>query len=207
MPTKAFFDVKGGRSGGVRRRRILSVKDNRWSGSSSGATTEEILKMVADHYCPCPVKYRHVWCQRRGTPLFIWRPVPPSDSYVALGMVATTENKPPPLTAVRCVMKSFCRPAADPPVCLWDDTGSGGKPASIWIGTSPLATQALWVVPGHNPPHDSGWELAAESIQFDYTGRPSVHVRHEGPAAGSPRAGGSIAGRRGSAMSVLPSTG
>ena len=28
-----------------------------------------------------------VWSQNRGTPLFLWRPVPPSEGFVALGMV------------------------------------------------------------------------------------------------------------------------
>jgi len=185
---QGFADVRGGGGGGINRRLMLQVKDNRWSGSSSGATSEDILRAVADHYCPHPVKYRHVWSQRRGTPLFIWRPVPPSDAFVALGMIATTENTPPKLDAVRCVPKSFCRPAVDPPVFLWDDTGSGGKPASFWIGGSNLAAQALWVTQGHAAPHDTFWELAAESITFDYTGKPSVHVRHE--TGGSPKSGG-----------------
>ena len=31
--------------------------------------------------------FRQVWSQNRGTPLFLWRPVPPSEGFVALGMV------------------------------------------------------------------------------------------------------------------------
>jgi len=36
--------------------------------------------------------------------LFIWRPVPPSDDFVALGMLATKTEDPPPLDALRCVV-------------------------------------------------------------------------------------------------------
>uniref|UniRef100_A0A7S1MRZ7 Uncharacterized protein n=1 Tax=Alexandrium catenella TaxID=2925 RepID=A0A7S1MRZ7_ALECA len=91
-------------------------------------------------------------------------------------MVATTTPEPPAFELVRCVAKSFCRPVAEAPVHLWDDTGSGGKPASMWLVNAP---QVLWVAVGHSAPRETFWELASDSITFDYTGRPSVHVIHE----------------------------
>lgn len=169
---RGFSDARGGDSMGVGKRSILQVRDRQTFGRSS----DEYLQMVADHYCPAPVRWRQVWSQNRGTPLFLWRPVPPSEGFVALGMVATVSPEPPPLSAARCVCKSFCRPSAEAPMQLWDDSGSGGKPASIWLVNAP---QVLWASVGHNPPHETFWELANESITFDYLGRPSLHVVHE----------------------------
>ncbi|CAJ1376296.1 unnamed protein product [Effrenium voratum] len=168
---RGFADARGSGSG-AGRRLILQVRDRRAFLNSS----DEYLRAVADHYCPCPVKYRQVWSQLRGRPLYLWRPVPPNEAFVCLGMVATTSPETPPLDALRCVPKSFCRPCTQAPVQLWDDSGSGGKPASIWLVNAP---QVLWASVGHNPPSEIFWELAAESISFDYTGRPSLHVVHE----------------------------
>eukprot|EP00931_Biecheleriopsis_adriatica_P057927 TRINITY_DN3440_c1_g1_i1.p1 TRINITY_DN3440_c1_g1~~TRINITY_DN3440_c1_g1_i1.p1 ORF type:complete len:2068 (-),score=475.91 TRINITY_DN3440_c1_g1_i1:13-5871(-) len=176
---QGFADVRGGSTAGVGRRSILQVRDRR---AFSGSSSNQYLQAVADHYCPCPAKFRQVWSQRRGRSLFIWRPVPPSDAFVALGMVVTTTAEPPPLEDVRCVPKSFCRPAAQAPLHLWDDSGSGGKPASMWLVNN---TQVLWAVVGHQMPHETFWELASESITFDYTGRPSLHVVHEREAPGA----------------------
>ncbi|CAK0868700.1 unnamed protein product [Prorocentrum cordatum] len=91
-------------------------------------------------------------------------------------MVATTSEGPPPLESVRCVAKSFCRPAEKAPVKLWDDSGAGGKAASMWMVNS---TQALWVAARHGAPRGTFWELAAESITFSDKGRPSVHRVHQ----------------------------
>ncbi|CAJ1428496.1 unnamed protein product, partial [Effrenium voratum] len=102
---RGFADARGSGSG-AGRRLILQVRDRRAFLNSS----DEYLRAVADHYCPCPVKYRQVWSQLRGRPLYLWRPVPPNEAFVCLGMVATTSPETPPLDALRCVPKSFCRP-------------------------------------------------------------------------------------------------
>eukprot|EP00930_Biecheleria_cincta_P036032 TRINITY_DN2473_c0_g3_i1.p1 TRINITY_DN2473_c0_g3~~TRINITY_DN2473_c0_g3_i1.p1 ORF type:complete len:3331 (+),score=578.52 TRINITY_DN2473_c0_g3_i1:683-9994(+) len=170
---QGFSDAKSGCANGVGRRLILQVRDKRAFSSSSSS---DYLQAVVDHYCPFPVKYRLIWNQQRGKPLFVWRPVPPSEAFVALGMVATTTPEPPSVEEVRCVPKSFCRPSQQAPVQLWDDKGSGGKPASMWLVNS---LQVMWVTVGHAAPHDHFWELASDSITFDYTGTPSVHVVHE----------------------------
>lgn len=85
---------------------------------------------------------------------------------------------------------------------LWDDSGSGGKPASIWLVNSAQAQKIFfhlfflfsvlgrcfgqrWATAHHTSPVGTGprdistldmQELAADSISFDYSGRPSVHV-------------------------------
>eukprot|EP00913_Durusdinium_trenchii_P002550 g2359.t1 len=185
---RGFSDARGGDALGVGRRSILQVRDRR---AFRGLSSDEYLQAVADHYCPLPTRWRQVWHQTRGTALYLWRPCPPSDAFVALGMVATLSSEPPPLSAARCVCKSFCRPSTEVPLQLWDDSGSGGKPASFWLVNS---AQVLWASVGHNPPHETFWdriqgceELAAESITFDYLGRPSLHVVHDLQPPGTPR--------------------
>lgn len=39
--------------------------------------------------------------------LYVWRPVPPSSVFVALGMIATTTEAPPPQDSVRCVPRRW----------------------------------------------------------------------------------------------------
>jgi len=178
---QGFSGVRGGGSAGVSRRQILQIRDTSWGASG----IDESLRAVADHYCPCPVKFRQVWDQQQGTPVFVWRPVPPSEAFVALGMVATATPEPPPLDSVRCVAKSFCQPVRDPPVHVWDDVGGGGRPGSFWLVNS---TQALWAVEGHGAPQDAAWDLAEDSAFFDAAGRPSVELCHERGAPPARRA-------------------
>lgn len=39
--------------------------------------------------------------------LFVWRPVPPSSAFVAMGMVVTTTEEPPSQDSVRCVPRRW----------------------------------------------------------------------------------------------------
>lgn len=171
---QGFSDCRTGNRNGIKTRAVLQLRDKNIfvRGSTS---SQEYLQSVADHYCPFPKKFRLVWSQARGKQLFVWLPVPPSDAFVALGMVATTSSEPPQVSIVRCVAKSWCQPALKAPVFLWDDSGSGGKPASIWIVNG---LQVLWLTPGHNSPQGTCWELANDTISFDYAGQPSVHITH-----------------------------
>jgi len=170
---QGFADVRGGRSAGAGKRTILQVRDTSFF---SNAASQEYLSAVADHYCPFPKGFREVWNQQRGKPLYVWRALPPNDAFVTLGMVVTSTPQPPDVKCMRCIAKSFCRPARRNPVLLWDDGGMGGKPGSIWVVN---AMQLLWVAVGHNIPEETFWELADDSITFNYDGRPSVDVIHE----------------------------
>lgn len=40
---------------------------------------------------------------------YVWRPIPPSSNYMALGMLATRTRKPPTLSSFRCVHKNLLR--------------------------------------------------------------------------------------------------
>ena len=80
--------------------------------------------------------------------LYVWSAVPPSDSFVALGMVATTTPQPPPLDALHCVPAEWCVPAQDMPTLIWEST-MGSKPGAIWrVGSLGL----LWVTQGSATP-------------------------------------------------------
>ena len=72
-----------------------------------------------------PVKFERVWGVPKGVNkniLWVWRPLPPSDDYVALGFVGSATSAAPPALAVeslRCVHRSL---VVD---------GSGGSPTAV----------------------------------------------------------------------------
>jgi hypothetical protein len=90
-----------------------------------------------------------------------WEPIPPDDSFVALGMVITTTNEAPLPTSVRCLHRDLCRPAAEPPKFLWNDRGLGGTAGSLWTVNN---LKCVWATNGYERPRGSGeqgafWEL------------------------------------------------
>ena len=115
-----------------------------------------LLIRALPHLLPHPVNYRQVWTRSSGRrELFVWRPLPPSDRFVALGVVCTTSSSPPPLDAVRCVPNSWVTPCSETPEKSWDDSGSnlGGKPGSLWT-LSGFAMRLMVAMPGYQPPTD-----------------------------------------------------
>ena len=75
-----------------------------------------------------------VWGCARNVPCA--RAAVPPPGFAALGMVLTAGNAPPPLTALRCVPAAWtCRPT-QPPKLVWENGGSGGRPASVWVVNS-----------------------------------------------------------------------
>ena len=55
--------------------------------------SQYLVKEIIDVILPMPVKYIQVWMQRRGErQLYVWKPIPPTDSFVGLGMLATTSG-------------------------------------------------------------------------------------------------------------------
>ena len=93
-----FFSRK---SSSTEERNMIEVYDKSGAGS-------RVLKAVTNVLCPHPVRYRQLWFMKRGAIIFIWEPVPPSDDFVALGVIATTKEEPPPLLASRCVPRRWC---------------------------------------------------------------------------------------------------
>jgi hypothetical protein len=92
-----------------------------------------------NYLMPHPVGFKMIWWQPSTADtgnLYVWRPIPPSEDFAALGFVATTTNQDPPLDAVRCVNKGFLVPSTMSPTKLWDNAGTGGKKGSFWLVNS-----------------------------------------------------------------------
>ena len=68
-----------------------------------------------ESFCPHPKQFRLVWSQEGGNKhIYIWKAVPPSEEFVALGMVATISDLPPTPSIVRCGPATWTRPRAPP---------------------------------------------------------------------------------------------
>eukprot|EP00659_Diplonema_papillatum_P010747 gene10747-16553_t len=75
---------------------------------------------------PHPVGYRLIWqCKAANGDLFVWKPVPPSDKFVAAGME-------PPLDEVRCYPSEWSIKAVGHP--MWEEANVGA-PVKLVVGT------------------------------------------------------------------------
>ena len=97
-----------------------------------GMQSSTLLPRVLAFLLPHPVGYRLAW-SRAGSaaPLHAWRPLPPSDEFVALGLVCTVGSEPPGVEEVRCVPVGWTS-GAPPPKRVWEDSGRGGRPGCLW---------------------------------------------------------------------------
>jgi hypothetical protein len=96
-----------------------------------GSTAQ--FNVVKDRLLPHPTKYTQVWRKELTTgSVFVWKPVSPSDNFVALGMVCTTDAKEPPVTMTYCIPSGWLVPSRASLGKLWDDSGTGGKRGSFW---------------------------------------------------------------------------
>jgi len=147
---------KGGRAAPL----VLEVSD---SGVTLGSS--EHLHAVVEQLLPTPLRFRLAWFSLQHTPpLYIWRAVPPSGQFVALGMVATTTEEPPPLNALCCVPRRWCEKHSMPPRLVWRDDGSGGRPGSFWVNP---ATELVLAVQGSEPPEGETWCLRDHKVSTD----------------------------------------
>ena len=126
--------------------------------SVGAMTASKWLPLVIPQLFPHPQRFKQVWSIQTGSePLFIWRPVPPSDEYVALGMVATkVEDPPPSCKSVHCVPASWVEAEPDMMKMLWSDEGASGKPGSLWAAGS---LQLLVAAQGHSAPGDCSFKM------------------------------------------------
>ncbi len=108
------------------------------------------LEWVIYQLIPHPVKYHQVWHQELGNqPFYAWKPIPPSDEFVALGMIGTTSPEEPSVELVRCVPRQWVVPTKFEPRLVWNDSGAGGKKGSVWVINS---MQLMAVTEGHDKP-------------------------------------------------------
>jgi hypothetical protein len=129
----------------------------------SGLGGSKYLPSILANFCPHPIRWKQVWYKLKAEePLYIWRAVPPSSKYIAVGMVTTTTDDPPTCDLIRCIPKSWCSDVSDLPRLIWEDNGTGGRPGSIWTQGSvddrleldggSVALNTFVATPGHNAP-------------------------------------------------------
>lgn len=108
------------------------------------------LENFISSYFPWPKKYSQVWSSIRSeVPIFCWRPIPPTQDFVALGMVCTTTPEEPDQDVVRCVPRMWVKYSKGSSLRkAWDDSGLGGKAGSIFVVNS---LNLAFAIPGHDP--------------------------------------------------------
>ena len=124
----------------------------------SGVQTSKWLGLVVKQQMPHPSRYHLVWALQSGTtPVFFWQPVPADAlTHVALGMVATLSEEAPSTKLVHCVPRAWVEPAPDDVKMVWQDSGAGGKPGSLWsVGSLGLLAAAQ----ATRPPVEMSWRL------------------------------------------------
>ena len=127
---------------------VLEVSD-----SSVILGSSEHLHAVVEQLLPPPARYRLAWHSlTHKPPLYVWRAVPPSGQFLALGMLATTSDEPPPLEAMRCVPRRWCERHEKPARLVWRDEGQGGRPGSFW---QLPAMELLVAGQGAEPPEEA----------------------------------------------------
>ena len=118
--------------------KVLEVTDT----AAPALSHSEHLPAVLEQLFPHPARYRLLWYEKSGPkPLFVWRPVPPSDAFVALGMLATTTDEPPPKDAIHCAPAVWCAPSAGYKH-VWNGPSVGGRAPSVWQASAQLHLMA-----------------------------------------------------------------
>jgi hypothetical protein len=108
--------------------RILELRDTKASSASFWADASVRLHAALDQVMPPPARFQVVWSRGGSNPLTVWSAVPPTNEFVALGMVATATGatQRPPVDVVRCVPKAWTqRRTADE--CIYE-----GSEGSLW---------------------------------------------------------------------------
>ena len=85
---------------------VIEVRDMfaGYPKKQQGETLEDWIEKVL----PRPTSYRLIWAEKSGSkPLYIWRPVPRSEVFQAVGVVCTLTPKEPALTEVRTIPRQW----------------------------------------------------------------------------------------------------
>ncbi|KAL1530323.1 hypothetical protein AB1Y20_001232 [Prymnesium parvum] len=123
--------------------RLIEVTDT----AAPLGSGSDYLQAVIEQLMPPPLRYRLVWQDKiAGKPVFLWRPVPPSAEFVALGMLATTTEEPPAKGSgsLHCVPRRWClpQPRASPKL-LWKEETASVRAGSVWSSGTPLNTMLV----------------------------------------------------------------
>lgn len=162
--SKGFDQPSGGQ--------MLLVKDGNVGLLSFSS---DHMKSVVHTYMPHPKRFKQIWNKQKGDKkLFAWRPISPNPSkFVALGHVCTTTDEEPPTSCIRLVPKKWVNPCQKDPPIVWDDSGTGGKPGSIWSSKKGPAL----VTQGHEPPSEERYKLKSDSFTIDPGDVESMQVK------------------------------
>lgn len=119
------------------------------------ASTVDELPKVVDFCCPKPTVFHRAFeiVSHGRKQLFVWKPEPPSDDFVALGLAVTTAPDPPSALddgVVRCVPRAWTRESETQPKLLFDTVGLQGKNGGLWRSSLGL----LAVGANREPPKD-----------------------------------------------------
>ena len=106
--------------------RVLELRDTKANGFWGDSSVR--LQAALEQALPPAARFQVVWSRGGTSPLTIWSAVPPTNDFVALGMVATATGaaQRPPLELVRCVPKSWTRRAHA------SDLVYDGAEGSVW---------------------------------------------------------------------------
>lgn len=109
--------------------RILELRDNKTQGFFGVGDASVRLMAGLDQVLPPAARFQVVWSRGGANPLTIWSVVPPTNDFVALGMVATASGagQRPPHDIIRCVPKVWTRRTTSTEL-VYD-----GAEGSVWL--------------------------------------------------------------------------
>jgi hypothetical protein len=91
-------------------------------------------------------------------------------------MIGTTSDDAPPLDAVRCVPRAWAVPTTMEPTPVWDDSGGGGRPGSLWRVN---AEGMMGVTQRHHPPPGPHYSLKEEEFFINPADDSPAGLGHE----------------------------
>ena len=143
--------------------KYLRVTDTDSSWSSDN------IDDICKKFLPHPKRFHLEWSKMVGDSLlFVWKPIPPGPEFVALGMVCSNSDEPPPLTSVRVVPRKWLTLMSGAEVeattvRMWDDSGSAGRPGGLWQMT---AAGTLHASDGQRQPDVTVYKLKARAFHI-----------------------------------------
>jgi len=113
---------------------LVEVTDEQHSGFFAKHPRDELNRFLGTFF-PHPTGFRQIWRSKdKSNTLYIWVPLPPSNDYVAGGMVCTTVDEAPEPQELRCMPRFWAQPGPSEFLYkAWSSTGPEGLEASMWL--------------------------------------------------------------------------
>jgi hypothetical protein len=130
-----------------------------------GIFASKFLVPVLEQFFPHPRRFRLVWNHVQAKrPVYAWRAIPPSANFVSLGMLLTCSEDEPSPELYRCVPKQWVVESRVRPRKIWDDSGLGGRPGSMWVVNS---AGVVVVTQGHSQPKGPFYDLCQREFALE----------------------------------------